>query len=193
MAMIRQLRGILLESGELEVVIDVGGVGYLVHTPDAAFFTVGNEARLHTHLAVRETAMDLYGFAETESLRVFELLLTLPKIGPKSALQILAQADVSLLREAVNKNDAGYLSKLSGIGKKSAEKIVVGLRDKLGTADSDTTTSEIPHAADTIDALIALGYTPQDARRVFIEITATNTSLSSSAEIIKLALKYLNK
>jgi Holliday junction DNA helicase RuvA len=183
----------LLESGELEVVIDVGGVGYLVHTPDAAFFAIGGEARLHTHLAVRENALDLYGFAETESLRVFELLLTLPKIGPKSALQILVQADVSLLREAVNKNDAGYLSKLSGIGKKSAEKIVVGLRDKLGTADNDAATSEIPHAADTIDALIALGYTPQDARRVFIEITATNTSLSSSAEIIKLALRYLNK
>ncbi len=193
MAMIRQLRGTLLESGELEVVIDVGGVGYLVHTPDAAFFAIGGEARLHTHLAVRENALDLYGFAETESLRVFELLLTLPKIGPKSALQILAQADVSLLREAVNKNDAGYLSKLSGIGKKSAEKIVVGLRDKLGTADNDAATSEIPHAADTIDALIALGYTPQDARRVFIEITATNTSLSSSAEVIKLALRYLNK
>ncbi|MBP6881808.1 MAG: Holliday junction branch migration protein RuvA [Candidatus Pacebacteria bacterium] len=191
--MIRQLRGTLLESGELEVVIDVGGVGYLVHTPDAAFFAIGGEARLHTHLAVRENALDLYGFAETESLRVFELLLTLPKIGPKSALQILAQADVSLLREAVNKNDAGYLSKLSGIGKKSAEKIVVGLRDKLGTADNDAATSEIPHAADTIDALIALGYTPQDARRVFIEITATNTSLSSSAEVIKLALRYLNK
>ncbi len=193
MAMIRQLRGTLLESGELEVVIDVGGVGYLVHTPDAAFFAIGGEARLHTHLAVRENALDLYGFAETESLRVFELLLTLPKIGPKSALQILAQADVSLLREAVNKNDAGYLSKLSGIGKKSAEKIVVGLRDKLGTADNDAATSEIPHAADTIDALIALGYAPQDARRVFIEITATNTSLSSSAEVIKLALKYLDK
>ncbi len=191
--MIRQLRGTLLESGELEVVIDVGGVGYLVHTPDAAFFAIGGEARLHTHLAVRENALDLYGFAETESLRVFELLLTLPKIGPKSALQILAQADVSLLREAVNKNDAGYLSKLSGIGKKSAEKIVVGLRDKLGTADNDAATSEIPHAADTIDALIALGYAPQDARRVFIEITATNTSLSSSAEVIKLALKYLDK
>lgn len=191
--MIRQLRGTLLESGELEVIIDVGGVGYLVHTPDAAFFAIGGEARLHTHLAVRENALDLYGFAETESLRVFELLLTLPKIGPKSALQILAQADVSLLREAVNKNDAGYLSKLSGIGKKSAEKIVVGLRDKLGTADNDAATSEIPHAADTIDALIALGYAPQDARRVFIEITATNTSLSSSAEVIKLALKYLDK
>lgn len=193
MPMIRQLRGILLESGELEVVIDVGGVGYHIHTPDTAIFFVGSEARFHTHLAVRETAMDLYGFAEMESLRVFELLLTLPKIGPKSALQILAQADVSLLREAVNKNDAGYLSKLSGIGKKSAEKIVVGLRDKLGSSDNDVSVSEIAHAADTIDALIALGYAPQDARRVFIEITTTNTSLSSSAEVIKLALKYLDK
>jgi Holliday junction DNA helicase RuvA len=191
MAMIRQLRGTLLESGELEVVIDVGGVGYLVHTPDAAFFAIGGEARLHTHLAVRENALDLYGFAETETLRVFELLLTLPKIGPKSALQILAQADVSLLREAVNKNDAGYLSKLSGIGKKSAEKIVVGLRDKLGTADNDAATSEIPHAADTIDALIALGYAPNDARRIFIEVITADPSLSTSTDTIKRVLQRL--
>ena len=189
--MIRQLRGTLLESGELEVVIDVGGVGYLVHTPDAAFFAIGGEARLHTHLAVRENALDLYGFAETETLRVFELLLTLPKIGPKSALQILAQADVSLLREAVNKNDAGYLSKLSGIGKKSAEKIVVGLRDKLGTADNDAATSEIPHAADTIDALIALGYAPNDARRIFIEVITADPSLSTSTDTIKRVLQRL--
>lgn len=191
--MIKRLKGTVVEIGAQELILDVGGVGYGVHSPQALRFLLGDTALLYTHLAVRENAMDLYGFADTETLRVFELLLTLPKIGPKTALQILAQADVSLLKEAVARNDAGYLSKLSGIGKKSAEKIVAGLKDKFEDTGDELAMSETGHAADTIDALIALGYPPQDARRVFIEITTANTSLSSSAEVIKLALKYLNK
>lgn len=191
--MIKRLKGTVAETGAQELILDVGGVGYGVHSPQALRFMPGDTALLHTHLAVRENAMDLYGFADTETLRVFELLLTLPKIGPKTALQILAQADVSLLKEAVARNDAGYLSKLSGIGKKSAEKIVAGLKDKFEDTGDGLDMSETGHAADTIDALIALGYPPQDARRVFIEITTANASLSSSAEVIKLALKYLNK
>lgn len=193
MLMIKQLKGTVVGTGTQELILDVGGVGYGVYTPQALQFMLGDIALLYTHLAVRENAMDLYGFADTETLRVFELLLTLPKIGPKTALQILSQADASLLKEAVARNDAGYLSKLSGIGKKSAEKIVAGLKDKFEDTGDELAMSETGHAADTIDALIALGYPPQDARRVFIEITTANTSLSSSAEVIKLALKYLNK
>src|SRR5690606_22203464 len=112
-----------------------------------------------------------------DTLEIFELLIELPKIGPKSALQILTAADITLLREAVRNDDPGYLSKLSGIGKKSAEKIVAGLKDKLEAMGYEDMGSSLPTNsahADTIDALIALGYPAHDARRVVIEITTAD-------------------
>jgi Holliday junction DNA helicase RuvA len=155
------LRGTVAAARPEGVVLDVGGVGYLVRTVGADGFAVGADATFHTYLAVRENAMDLYGFASEETLRMFECLIELPKIGPKSALQILSQADVALIHRAVAANDPTYLSKLSGIGKKSAEKIVTGLRDMLeGFGEAP----DVSGGGDIVDALIALGYSAKDAR-----------------------------
>ncbi len=94
--MIKQIRGTVAGVGVQLVIVDVGGIGYGVHTPhNTAQFMLDDSVCFHTHLAVRENALDLYGFTDQESLRVFELLIELPKIGPKSALQILTQADVT--------------------------------------------------------------------------------------------------
>ena len=144
---------------------------------------------LHTHLAVRENALDLYGFRTTEELEMFELLIELPGIGPKSALQIMSQADVPLLRKAALSGDAGYLSKISGIGKKSAEKIVTGLRDKLGASDIGMADySQIDH--DVIDALITLGYSQKDSRDALQKMSADVVDTNAR---IKAALKLLGR
>lgn len=196
--MIRQLSGTVTDLGPTYVVLDVGGIGYLVYTNSVSQYQLMAAARFFTHLAVRENALDLYGFADRDTLEIFELLIELPKIGPKSALQILTAADINLLKEAVRKNDPVFLSKLSGIGKKSAEKIVAGLKDQFENRGYDegnvNSLSDAPtHASDTIDALIALGYAATDARRIVIEITTEDPSLSSSTETIRLALQKLHR
>lgn len=197
--MIRQLSGIVAGHATNSVVIDVHGVGYLVYTSSLGTqFKIGSEITLHTYLAVRETALDLYGFQLLDELEIFELLISLPKIGPKSASQILSQADISLLKEAVRNEDPTYLSKMSGIGKKSAEKIVAGLKEKfetssigiVGSEESDTVSAEQADlASDTIDALIALGYTPNDARKA---IAGLPPDITSANEAVREALKFLS-
>lgn len=166
--MIRQLTGTIAFTEDGAVVLDVAGVGYLIKTSRIPTTTTPQETiTLYTHLAVRETALDLYGFSTRDELEIFELLLTLPKIGPRSAMQIMSQADIELLKKAVLTNDATYLSKMSGIGKKTAEKIVHELSDKfadlfdMGAAIGQPASQE---ASDVIDALVALGYALPDAR-----------------------------
>lgn len=194
------LRGTIATTNETTVVLDVHGVGYLLHVVARAnAFLIGSEALFHTYLAVRENALDLYGFTDLDQLQIFELLIELPKIGPKSAIQILRQADVALLRRAVNQNDATYLSKMSGIGKKSAEKIVVGLKEKLGDMiDSEGSREDAPlpertYAHDTIDALITLGYQQDEARRVVRQIAEHHPEIATSPEALKLALQKLSE
>lgn len=197
--MIRQLSGTIAGHTANSVVVDVHGVGYLVYTSVPGIqFEIGSKITLHTYLAVRETALDLYGFQLLDELEIFELLLKLPKIGPKSAAQILSQADITLLKEAVLQNDPTYLSKMSGIGKKSAEKIVAGLKEKFEALDIEIVGTGTPgatgvgqsdFASDTIDALIALGYPPNDARRAVNQLSATVTNANDA---VREALKFLS-
>ena len=186
--MIAKLTGEIIEIREHHVVLDVHGVGYLVAIRATDVYTQGARTSLFTHLAVRENALDLYGFQTFDTYTMFEQLIKLPKIGPKTAMQILSQADASVLRKAVHSQDATYLSKVSGIGKKSAEKIVAGLKDILETHDGDEDTHDTSQDGDVIDALITLGYSQKDAyeavQKIPAEITGTN-------ERIKQALKYV--
>ncbi len=191
------LRGQVAEIRPTKAVIDIGGVGYLVNT-NASTLVPGEPATLYVHLAVRENALDLYGFLSQEELELFELLIELPKIGPKSALQILTQADVNLLKEAVCNEDPDYLSKLSGIGKKSAEKIVSGLKNKFESGslnDENFTRAEASkkHVSDTVDALVALGYTQPEARKIVLQISTNNPEIKTPTEALKLALKILSR
>jgi Holliday junction DNA helicase RuvA len=188
--MIRRISGVVASKGAFAVVVDVGGVGYLVHTP-SPIDTFDTDARiaLHTYLAVRENALDLYGFLTTEELEMFMLLIDLPKIGPKSAMLIMSQADVALLRKAALSGDSSYLSKISGIGKKSAEKIVIGLRDKFGA--SDLLPSDAPQGDhDVLDALITLGYSQKESREALGRI---DPELADTNDRIKAALKLLGR
>lgn len=190
--MIRQLTGIVVTTTEASVILNVGGVGYLVHTHSPAASLTGSDCTFWTYLVVRENALDLYGFATQDELDIFELLLGLPKIGPKSAAQIMAQADIALLKEAVTQEDPTYLSKMSGIGKKTAEKIVNELKDAFAARGYN---ERVPVSGgtqawqqETIDALVTLGYSQKDSREAVQAlpktITDTNTAVTAALRLL---------
>ena len=185
-SMIARLTGTVVDITPTHVVLDVSGVGYAVAVRSTAPFTHEQSVSLYTYLAVRETALDIYGFHTKDEQEIFELLLTLPKIGPKSAMHILAQADIALLKKAVVAEDPTYLSKMSGIGKKSAEKIVAGLKEKIDHISTETETTDAE--TDVIDALVALGYSQTDARAAVqqlpSDITDTTTRITKALKLL---------
>lgn len=187
--MIAKLTGEVIDVGVTSVVIDVHGVGYLVYVTKSSGYKIGETASVFTYLAVRENALDLYGFTVRDELSMFEHLIKLPKIGPKTAVQILSQVDLATLRKAVATEDPSYLSKMSGIGKKSAEKIVAGLKDILGEGDYlDTDEERAQNQGDTdvVEALLTLGYSERDAREAVKKIPE---SVKGTNARIKHALK----
>lgn len=183
--MIRRIHGTLIERTLGAAVIDVSGVGYLVFVTHSVTLEEGTDITLHTYHAVREDASDLYGFEKKEELEMFGHLISLPGIGPKSAMNILTHADVTLLTEATQRGDGEYLSKLSGLGKKSAEKIVAGLKDKVvGGEESDNKGKD----GDVIDALLSLGYNQHEARSA---IQNLSPDIEGTAKRLREALKTL--
>lgn len=188
--MIARLNGTIIDTSLTHVVLDVGGVGYLVAVRIPAEYTVGNTAEFHTYLAVRESALDLYGFKTRDELEMFEHLLTLPKIGPKLAMQVMSQANPELLKQSIATGDASYLSKMSGIGAKSAEKIVQGLKDVFESVDDEIIGTGVGHDGDVMDALLALGYSQRDA---LAAIQKLPPDITEASERIREALKQLGK
>jgi holliday junction DNA helicase RuvA len=186
--MIAKLTGEVIEIRGSHIILDVQGVGYLVATRTTDLYTEGSRVSLYTHLAVRENALDLYGFQMFETYSMFEHLIKLPKIGPKTAMQILSQADASVLKKSARTQDAVYLSKISGISKKSAEKIVAGLKDIFELGDDDGETRDTSSDSDVIDALITLGYSQKDA---YDAVQKIPSSVTGTNDRIKQALKYV--
>lgn len=189
--MIRSLHGTIVDAGEGWAEIEVAGIGYLVAVPvTTSLPPVEHSVQLHTYLAVRETALDLYGFTDKNERRVFEVLLGVPKVGPKSALQILGQATPSLLYEAAEKNDPVYLQKLSGIGKKTCENVIQHLNNKLADLPQPSTPisnlTGVQH--DAIDALIALGYNSTQARDAVLELSTEDATVNT---LVTQALKQM--
>lgn len=189
--MIAQLTGGIVFTGERYVVLDVGGVGYKVYLSMENLRLVAKEkgkVRLWTHLAVREDAMDLYGFIEKSELEFFELLIGISGIGPRSALGILSIAPVENIKKAVSSGDGSYLTKVSGIGRKTAEKIILELRDKLGSFTYIGGIPELKEEADAIEALQSLGYSQHEAREA---IKKVSHDISGTGKRVKEALKLL--
>lgn len=195
--MIRSLSGTVQSTSPVHLVLDVHGVGYLIYMNTLRYgYVAGDTILLHTHLAVRENALDLYGFPTTLELEFFHLLLSIPKIGPKSAVQILSQADTTVLTEAIRTRDAGHLHKVSGIGKKTAENIVQFLHEKIDhlarpthpeSNNPESVTNRVE--TDAIDALISLGYNPSEAR----ESVRAITTHTSTTDLITKALRTLSQ
>lgn len=168
-----------------------GGVGYKVALTKetVSHFLAGTTIALFTHLAVREDVLDLYGFETEEELRFFELLLTVSGIGPKSALAILDVAAIETLRSAIRAGNAAYLTTIGGIGRKTAEKIVLELRDKVGTGTAQTSAA-LKGDADALEAMRALGYNTNEARDALRQVPV---EVATSTERLREALRILGK
>jgi len=162
--MIGSLRGKAIGFVRDTVIVEVQGVGYGVFVPVSVLADIqeNDELFLYTYLAVRENAQDLYGFPTKDDLSWFTLLLSVSGIGPKSALSILNAVDVPSLERAIAGKDAASLSRAFGIGKKTAEKIVLELREKVSVPESGP--AESGTDAEVIDALVSLGYSLREAR-----------------------------
>jgi len=171
--MIRLLRGSVAGRGRDYLVVDVGqasgGVGFKVHTPEptAARFTEGAAVFLHTYLQVREDALTLFGFESEDELGIFDLLLSVSGVGPKAALSILSTLSPDALRLALANEEPALVARAPGIGKRTAEKIIVELKDKIKapTSNLEALAQMTNTDAEVIDALIALGYSVVEAQR----------------------------
>lgn len=201
--MISYVRGELVAIEEEKAIIDVHGVGYGVYMPGQAIRmlpSIGEEVRIHTYLNVREDAMQLFGFLTKDDLNVFRLLLTVSGIGPKGALHILSQLSTDDLRFAVLTNDAKTIASAPGIGKKTAEKLIIELKDKFDIQDvlnkasaSETVvvTSGSANAiqSEAIQALVALGYTSTEAMKAVKKVAISDDT--SVEDLLKVALKNI--
>ena len=199
--MITFLRGHLAESFPNRAVVDVGGVGYGVHIPISTYDAVpgvGQPVRLLTHLQVREDAHDLYGFASEEERDLFRLLINqVSGIGPKLALAVLSGMPVATFKACVARNDLAALSRIKGVGKKTAERIVVELRDKVGVAAAweAATAGQTPplqsHANDAVLALVSLGYRQPDAHKAVEQFLKDTSGEPGTDVILRGALRSL--
>lgn len=199
--MITYLDGTLREVWPTQVVVEVHGVGYEVLIPLSSYDRLpqpGQPVRLLTHLQVREDAHILFGFASAEERDLFRLLVTrVSGVGPKLALAVLSGMDVMRFKAAVVDSDTASIAKISGLGKKTAERIVLELKDKLGVAaaweaaSADKAPSAEARAAnDAVLALIALGYRQVDAAKSVREVALKNKE-AGTEELVRLALKGL--
>ncbi len=186
--MISHIKGVALHLEPGLVIVDVAGIGYSVNVArdTASKVKIGQEVSFWTHMAVRETSQELFGFADRDELAFFEMLLDVPGIGPRSALAVLSLAAPATLKKAIAEENVTYLTKVSGIGKKTAERIVVTLKDKLGR--DGTIAGEIGGDADVLEVLVSLGYSQSEARKAVQKIDAEKIGAS---ERVKEALKIL--
>ena len=187
--MISSLSGTVRHKDLNALVVDVGGVGYkvLATSETTLNISLNSPIFLWIHMVVRETAMELFGFLDREGLETFELLITISGIGPRTALGILNVASPATLRQAVASADTTYLTRVSGIGKKNAEKIVLELKDKLKVSEEDRSVNSKTEG-DAMEALIALGYSERDSREALKKIPK---DLEGAPNRVKAALKAL--
>lgn len=196
--MIAQVSGTLVFVGGMEAVVDCGGVGYSVSIPLSTKDTLpesGKSVTLFTVMVVREDAFTLYGFATVEEREAFRMLTSIQGIGGRTALGILSSATISELQRAVLQNNLPSLTRLPGIGKKTAERMIIELRDKVVNLTADSLATGTQHSVvavdDAISALQALGYTRAAAEKAVKTVISTNPS-ESSEEIVRHALRLGN-
>lgn len=197
--MIGYLRGKLIAKQPPALLIDVNGVGYEVEAPMTTFYDLpetGKEITLHTHLVVREDAHTLFGFAKLSDRALFRALIKISGVGPRMALAILSGMSADAFVRCIQDNDAAALTRVPGVGKKTAERLVVELRDRLGKGDSGGAESHTSNAGpanpveEAVSALIALGYKPPDASRMVRGIDSKDLGVE---EIIRRALQAAAK
>ena len=206
--MIGRIRGILIEKSPAQALVECAGLGYEVDIPYTTFFNLpetGDELVLHTHFVVREDAQSLYGFSSRLDRDLFRLLIKVNGVGPKLAAGILSGLDANQFIRCVEARDANALVKLPGVGKKTAERLLIEMTDRIGqlegqftpaspnaTVTSGSANASIAAGHDPREeaeaALIALGYKPQEASKAISKVAEENMS---SQELIRLALRAM--
>lgn len=184
--MIGSLRGKIALKTDKFLIIEAGGVGYKVSVaPDVLSRPqkTNEDIFLFIHTHVREDTLDLYGFLNLEDLNFFEMLLGVSGIGPRSALAILGIASIKTLRQAIGTGDTSYLTKISGIGRKTAEKIVIELRDKIGEEKGGTS---LQGELDALEALKSLGYSQNEAREALKKTSPESDTNAKIREALKI-------
>jgi len=185
--MISFVEGTIEFKAEKFVIINVAGIGYKVFSNPEILSKIsekGANVKLWTHQYVREDALELYGFLHFAELELFETLITISGIGPKGALGVLEIAPVDTLKKAIASGDTSYLTRVSGIGRKTAEKIVLELRDKMGT---DLVGSSLQGELDVLEALKSLGYSQNEVREALKKVspdTDTNAKIREALKIL---------
>lgn len=190
--MIAHIFGTAAEKFGSSIIIDVNGVGYELNVAAGDFDAVmlGDEVKFYTYHHIREQSQELFGFSALAAKKLFELLITVQGVGPKAALAILSLGDAETVRNAIANSDSAFIQKASGVGKKTAEGVVVKLQDKVGMPivyrkETGSTPVELNTSDEALEALIALGYNLNDATKA---LEGVDTGLSTS-ERVREALK----
>lgn len=190
--MISYLKGKIIYKLKNNIVLEVNNIGYTIFVSDNFLNELKTSQLLEvfTHQHVKEDALDLYGFKSLAELEFFKLLISISGVGPKSALSVLAIANLDDIKDSIVRGDSHLLTKVSGIGKKTAERVVLELKDKLLKMGGDYDLSEAGFFGDEIDALMALGYSILEAREALKRV---DNDILDSGQRIKEALKQLAK
>jgi Holliday junction DNA helicase RuvA len=190
--MIAHVSGVVAEKFNSSVIIDVQGIGYEIAVPlgDYDKTILGEPVKFYTYHHIREQSQELFGFSSLAAKKLFEMLITVQGVGPKAGLAILSLADSETVRNAIANSDAVFITKASGVGKKTAERVVVDLSDKVGLAlRSDVNSMGVSHTTigtdEALEALMALGYNLNDATKALEGISSD----LSTAERVTQALK----
>jgi len=186
--MIASTEGVIKYKDNKFIIIDVAGVGYKIFCPSLMLEKIkeSESIELFTHLYIRESIMDLYGFLSLEELELFELLISVSGIGPKAGLGVMSTAPIKNIKTSISSGQVSLLIKVAGIGKKTAERVILELGNKILTSPKEI--SKLMADDEAVDALISLGYSQKQAREALNKVSGKNTS-----EKVKNALKAMGK
>ncbi|MBR3645402.1 MAG: Holliday junction branch migration protein RuvA [Lachnospiraceae bacterium] len=195
--MISYIKGELVEIGKENIVVENNGIGYNIFIPQSVLVNVGpigSEVKIHTYFYVKEDAMQLYGFTTTEELRVFKLLITVNGIGPKGALSIMSTLSVDKIKLAIITDDSKAIAKSPGVGAKTAQRVIIDLKDKFKDDDIVTSSDDDivvveknENVNEAVAALVSLGYTQSEAKKALKDVSMD----LAVDEMLKFALKNL--
>ncbi|MBS25013.1 MAG: Holliday junction branch migration protein RuvA [Gammaproteobacteria bacterium] len=200
--MIGKIRGKLVGKTPPEILVEVGGITYELQVPMSTIYQLpefGQDVVLHTHFVVREDAQLLYGFYDSKDKEMFRALIRVNGVGPKMAIAILSGMEADEFVRTVRRNDVNAMVNMPGIGKKTAERLIVEMRDRIAEWDlgelaistSDTISAASSIIKDAETALIGLGYKPQQAGRAIAQVLKEKSDMSDSEELIRLSLKSM--
>lgn len=199
--MIAYIIGMVTEVAEDNIIVENGQIGFNIRVPYGYAFQVGTEVKIYTYTYVKEDAFQLYGFEAKDELALFKKLITVSGIGPKGALAILSVMSAGDLRFAIYSQDVKAISKAPGIGKRTAERVILDLKDKVSLEDITSIPGQMPDESvdsmqhtdavrkDVVDALAALGYGVSEAAKAVARVVITEET--TTEEILKNALKYM--